>query len=62
MNILIQWGGSLLVAAVYAYVLGTGLWLLLVAPRIHKRQWQMLKRLDALERRLAELTSVRSAT
>lgn len=62
MSTLTQWGGSLLVVAIYAYVLGTGLWLLLVAPRMYKRQWQMLKRLDALERRLAELTPARPAT
>ena len=62
MSALTQWGGSLLVVAIYGYVLGTGLWLLLVAPRMYKRQWQMLKRLDALERRLAELTPARPAT
>jgi hypothetical protein len=62
MSTLAQWGGSLLVLAIYAYVFGTALWLLLFAPGMYKRQRQMLKRIDALEHRIAELASARPAT
>jgi hypothetical protein len=62
MDTLAQWGGSLLVIGVYVYVLGTAIWLLLFAPGMYKRQHQMLKRIDALERRIAELSTVRPAT
>ena len=55
MNTVVHWGGSLLVLCIYAYVVGTSIWLMLYAPGMYKRQRQMLVRLDALERRIAEL-------
>jgi prolipoprotein diacylglyceryltransferase len=62
MSTLAQWAGSLLGLAIYAYVLGTAVWLLLFAPGMYKRQRQMLKRIDALERRIAEIAPPRPAT
>lgn len=62
METFVQWGGSLLVVGISIYVIGTAIWLVLFAPGMYKRQYQMLKRIDALERRIAELASVRPVT
>ena len=45
--------GSALFYFLLAWVLGTVIWMMIVVPRMHKRQQEMLRRLNTLERRLA---------
>ena len=45
--------GSALFYFLLAWVLGTFIWMMIVVPRMHKRQQEILRRLNALERRLA---------
>jgi hypothetical protein len=44
--------GYLALILIYAWVAGTALWAVFVLPRIHKRQLEMLRRLNAIEARL----------
>jgi hypothetical protein len=53
MNTLLGLLGSALFYFLLAWVLGTFIWMILVVPGMHKRQTEMLRRLNALERRLA---------
>lgn len=62
MEQLSTWAVRIGVYALYAYVLGTGLWLLLYAPSMYRRMRTMQSRLDALEHRVTELTSQGAAT
>ncbi len=49
-----HWGTSALVVLLYAYVIGTLLWLIVVAPGVYRRQRELLRRVEQLERRVGK--------
>jgi hypothetical protein len=61
METILYWGASLAMTVLYAYVIGTGIWLVFVAPGMYKRQRRTQARLDALELRVAALDASRPA-
>ena len=52
MATVVHWGGSALVVLLYAYVIGTLLWLVLMAPGLYRRQQDLARRVEQLEQRL----------
>lgn len=50
---LLTLGSTVLAYGLYAYVLGTLIWLIFAAPRLHRQQRQLLQRVAALEARVA---------
>jgi hypothetical protein len=61
METVLHWGASLAITVLYAYVIGTGIWLLFAAPVMYKRQRRTQAQLDALELRVAALDASRPA-
>jgi hypothetical protein len=57
MDTLVGFLGSAVVVLFYAWAVGTFLWMLIVVPRMHKRQAEIMRRLNALEKGLSELDS-----
>jgi hypothetical protein len=57
MDTVVGFIGAAAVVLFYAWAFGTFLWMLIVVPRMHKRQAEIMRRLSALEKRLSELDS-----
>jgi len=51
MNTVLQVGMSALIVLLYGYVIGTMLWLIIVAPGLYRRQRDLVRRVEQLERR-----------
>ena len=49
-----HWGASAMVVLLYGYVIGTLLWLIIVAPGAYKRQRELLRRVEKLEQRMGK--------
>lgn len=49
-----HWGASAMIVLLYAYVIGTLLWLIIVAPGAYRRQRELLRRVEQLERQMAK--------
>jgi hypothetical protein len=46
--------------ALYVWVIGTLIWMLFVVPRMHRRQRDILRRLNIIEQRLTEMRNADS--